>query len=173
VDDSFFWSLIDDTRSVSDGSPERHASALRRRLSALPAGQILGFERRWREHDRDAYRWELWAAGYLLNGGCDEACFEHFRSYVIGLGRDVYRAAIRDADSLVFLAEGPRHQFAYDATGLSFAAMDAYAERTGDEMPAIGPELPEEPFGQEWDEATPELVVPKIAAAVGWIETDR
>ena len=166
-----FWSLIDDTRFVSDGDPNRHASVLAKRLEKLSPDEIVEFERMWREYDAQAYRWQLWAAAYLLNGGCDDRCFEVFRSYVIGLGEQTYRAALDDADSLVFLADrGPGHQFAYDAEALAYAAMDAYEAKTGEEMPDVGPDLPDEPMGEEWDEATPEVATPRIAAAVGWLE---
>src|SRR3712207_5386674 len=132
VEPSIFWALIDDTRTVGEGDPERHAEVLRCRLQRMTPEEILGFERLWRHYDARAYRWELWAAAYLLNGGCDPHCFEHFRSYVIGLGEHVYEAALADPDSLVFLADrGPSHQFAHDAEALGFAAGDAYEAVTG------------------------------------------
>lgn len=170
MDPSTFWDLIDDTRRVSDGSPETHASVLVSRLRRLDPSDIVDFERRWREYDVDAYTWELWAAAYLLNGGCDDVCFEHFRSYVIGLGEQVFRDAVADPDSLVFLAGEPRHQFAHDAEGLGYAASDAYEAATGGELPDVGPDLPDLPAGEEWDEETPEVAAPRIAAAVGWLE---
>jgi hypothetical protein len=170
VDPTTFWALIDDTRTVSDGDPKRHASALSKRLEKLAPEEILAFEELWRTYDAHAYRWDLWAAAYLLNGGCDDRCFEHFRFYVIGLGEAVYRAAVEDADSLVFLARGPSHQFAHDAEELGYAAADAYERVTGKEIPLVGPDMPEMPAGEEWPEETPEVATPRIAAAVGWLE---
>ena len=170
MDHAKFWALIDDTRTVSDGSPETHASVLAGRLRRLEPSEIVEFERLWREFDVAAYSWELWAAAYLLNGGCDDVCFEHFRSYVIGLGEAVYSAALDDPDTLVFLAKGPGHQFAHDAEALGYAASDAYEAVTGEELPDVGPELPDLPSGVEWDEETPEVAAPRIAAAVGWLE---
>lgn len=170
MEQSTFWALIDDTRTVSDGSPATHAAVLARRLQRLDAAEIVEFERIWRELDVAAYTWELWAAAYLLNGGCDDLCFEHFRSYVIGLGENVFNDAVRDADTLVFLARGPRHQFAHDAEALGSAAAEAYEAATGYELPDVGPDLPDLPAGEEWDEETPEVATPRIAAAVGWLE---
>jgi hypothetical protein len=170
VNHSTFWALVDDTRAVSDGSPQTHASVLESRLRRLEPSEIVEFERIWRELDVAAYRWELWAAGYLLNGGCDDTCFEHFRSYVIALGERVYREALEDPDSLVFLANGPGHQFAHDAEALGEAAARAYEALTGAELPFVGPELPDVPAGIEWDAETPELAAPGIAVAVGWLE---
>ncbi len=174
VEPETFWCLIDDTRRVADGEPEEHARVLTRRLARLAPAEILGFEERWRTYDVRAYRWDLWAAAYLLNGGCDEECFDDFRAYVIGLGREVYEQAVADADSLAFLAVlGPStYQFAHDGGPLAYAAEEAYLSVTGREIPDdLGPRLPDEPAGEPWDVEAPELVVPKIAAAVGWIET--
>ena len=174
VDQATFWSLVDDTRRAADGEPEEHARVLNRRLARLPPSEILAFEEQWRIHDVRLYRWDLWAAAYLLNGGCDDGCFDDFRAYVIGLGREVYDRAVADADSLEFLAMlGPStYQFAHDANPLAYAAEEAYASVTGEEVPdELGPELPDEPQGEPFDLDAPELVVPKIAAAVGWIET--
>ena len=172
MDPTTFWALIDDTRTVGEGDPERHAEVLRCRLERMSAEEILAFERLWRGYDARAYRWELWAAAYLLNGGCDDRCFEHFRSYVIGLGQRVYEDALADADSLVFLAQGgpAAHQFAHDAEALGYAAADAYLAVAGHDVPDIGPELPVEPAGREWDEERPQDAAPRIAAAVGWLE---
>ena len=174
VDPETFWSLIDDTRRVADGEPEEHARVLTRRLERLSPPEILAFEARWRTLDLTAYRWEIWAAAYLLNGGCDEQCFDDFRAYVIALGRKVYEEAVEDADSLAFLALlGPStYQFAHDGAALGNAAESAYRTVTGDAIPDdVGPAVPEEPTGEPWDVESPERVVPKIAAAVGWIET--
>jgi hypothetical protein len=170
MDRSRVWAFIDDTRTVSDDCPARHAKSLSARLERLDPDEIVEFAEHWRELDVAAYRWELWAAAYLLNGGCDDVCFEHFRSYVIGLGEEVYTRALDDPDSLVFLACGPARQFAHDAAALGAAAEEAYERATGCELPEVGPELPEEPAGEEWDEERPELVTPRIAAAVGWLE---
>ena len=174
VDPAKFWSLIDDTRRVADGEPDEHAAVLRHRLERMEPGEILAFEQRWRIVDVAAYRWDIWAAAYLLNGGCDDECFDDFRAYLIGLGRKTYEEAIADADSLAFLAmRGPStYQFAHDGAPLAYAAEEAYMAVTGDEVPDdLGPELPEEPEGEPFDVEAPELVVPRIAAAVGWIET--
>jgi hypothetical protein len=174
VDPAKFWSLIEDTRRAADGDPHEHAAVLRRRLERLGPEAILAFEHHWRVVDVAAYRWDLWAAAYLLNGGCDDQCFDDFRAYLIGLGRKTYEDALADPDNLAVLAFlGPStYQFAHDGAPLAYAAEEAYLALTGEEVPDdLGPQLPEEPAGEPFDLDAPELVVPKIAAAVGWIET--
>jgi Protein of unknown function (DUF4240) len=48
----------------------------------------------------ESYRWELWGAAELLNGGASGDGFEYFRAWLIAQGRAVYEAAMRDPDSL-------------------------------------------------------------------------
>jgi hypothetical protein len=171
MDADTFWSYIDDARHLADGDVEDQADLLEARLALLDADEILAFARLWRLADQRAYSWGMWAAAHILNGGCDDECFEYFRWYVIGLGREVYDRAVGDPDSLVFLSTLSTYQFAYDAAGLGHAAADAYESVTDADMPDVAPRMPEVPAGEAWDEEEPHHVVPQIADAVGWIES--
>jgi hypothetical protein len=91
---------------------------------------------------------DLWAAAYLINGGCSDDGFDHFRGWLIAHGRDVLARSVREPDSL---ADLPTVQAAAD-TGAVFEAeevlsiaQEAYQQATGDELPAseVGPTRPE------------------------------
>ena len=69
MNESAFWSLIDDTRSESDDDLERQAELL---TDPLAGQQIVEFARIWREKSVAAYNWNLWAAAYVINGGCSD-----------------------------------------------------------------------------------------------------
>jgi Protein of unknown function (DUF4240) len=166
-----FWRYIEDARFLADGDLEDAADLLGAKLSLQPPAEILAFARAFRQADLALYRWDMWAAAHILNGGCDATCFEFFRWYVVGLGRERYERAYRDPDSLAFLSELSTYQFAYDAETLGYAAAEAYESVTGRELPPLGPPTPAEPAGEPWDEEEPHRVVPQIAAAVGWIES--
>jgi hypothetical protein len=166
-----FWSYIDDARFLAEGDLEDAADLLEAKLSLQEPAEILAFARLFREADLAVYRWDMWAAAHILNGGCDERCFEFFRWYLIGLGRETYERAVRDPDSLAFLAELSTYQFAFDAETLGYAAAEAYESVTGHVMPPLAPPMPDVPLGEPWDEEQPHRVVPQIAAAVGWIES--
>jgi hypothetical protein len=47
-----------------------------------------------------AYTVDLWGAAYLINGGASDDGFYYFRCWLIGMGRDVYEAAVANPDSL-------------------------------------------------------------------------
>ena len=168
--DDRFWSTLDDALSLGLGDMEDTADMLEAILSRRPPSEIAGFATTFRRHERRAYRWDLWAAGHILNGGCDEECFRFFRWYLIGLGRERFEAALHDPDSLTFLADQRFHQFAYDGESLGYAAAEAYEKTAGTRLPDL-PALPRAPDGRPWDDAQLHLILPAVAAAVGWIES--
>jgi hypothetical protein len=43
---------------------------------------------------------DLWGAAYLINGGASDDGFYYFRCWLIGMGREVYEAAVANPDSL-------------------------------------------------------------------------
>ena len=68
-----FWKVIDDARTAADGAPDSLIEHLHDALDALPEAEIIAFDRILDERRAEAYRWPLWGAAYLLNGGCSDA----------------------------------------------------------------------------------------------------
>jgi Protein of unknown function (DUF4240) len=52
-------------------------------LSARPSGEIVSADEFLRGLMADSYRDPLWAAAYLVNGGCSDDGFEYFRGWLI------------------------------------------------------------------------------------------
>jgi hypothetical protein len=92
-----FWGHIRATRRVD---PEAHAERLVRRLAKRPEPEILDFDRQWDARLAEAYRWDLWGAAYLINGGASDDGFEYFCRWLVLQGRKVFEAAVADPDSL-------------------------------------------------------------------------
>ena len=46
---------------------------------------------------------DLWAAAYLINGGCSDEGFDAFRGWLIAHGREVVARSVREPDSLADL----------------------------------------------------------------------
>ena len=159
-----FWQLIDETRAEADGDLERHAELLEDRLADEEPAAVAEFDRLFRQKRADAYRWDVWAAAYVINGGCSDDCFEYFRNYVISLGRERFEATLRDPDSLaeIEIAEDP------EAESLGYAALAAYERAAGDEMPLSDPFTPDQPAGNAWDEDDVASVVPRLAEKYDW-----
>jgi hypothetical protein len=98
-----FWDHI---RATRRRDPEEHADRLVKRLAKLPTPEILDFEHHWVSCLAEAYRWDLWGAAYLINGGASDDGFEYFCRWLVLQGRKVFEAAITDPDSLA-TAVGP------------------------------------------------------------------
>ncbi len=160
MDAATFWQLIEDSRENAGGDPDEQAEQLTDLLSDLPPDEILAFDRMLRELLAAAYRWDLWAAAYIINGGCSDDGFEYFRLWLIAQGERVYREALADPETLVDRAEAD----ATDAESLLYAAADAYRVETGRDLPGKSGD-PSEPAGERWNEANLKLLFPKLWAA--------
>jgi hypothetical protein len=55
--------------------------------------------------DRDAYRWDLWAAAYVINGGASDDGFEYFLGWLMAQGRTRWEATRADPDSLADIVD--------------------------------------------------------------------
>jgi len=67
---------------------------------------------------RQAYRWDLWGAAYIIGGGCSDDGFIDFQYGLIAKGREIYESALANPDSLADLAipgEIPNELFGYVA----------------------------------------------------------
>ena len=160
----------------------RHAARLAVRLCELPPSQIVAFGRIHQQLRADAYRWDLWGAAYLIQAGCSDDGFADFQGWLIGQGRRVFEAALRDPDRL---AEHPQVQAVTAAsrwalrTGCEFllyVASPAYQHLTGQELPLEVDEGETErfrrgPVGDDWDFDDDEQMrrrFPRLWATVGW-----
>ena len=107
MDHDQFWTLVEATRLGGGDDCEQHTERLTAALRTLPPSEIRAFDTiRW-QLLAESYRWDLWGVSSLLIGTDSEDGFEYFRGWLIGQGRAVFQAAVRDPDSL---AEHPRVQ---------------------------------------------------------------
>jgi Protein of unknown function (DUF4240) len=157
-----FWRLIEQSRPASDldqdAAQQEQAERLLTILTALDAPAILGFRDRWVEYMEQAYRYDLWAVAYIINGGCSDDCFMDFRGWLIAQGRAFYEQALRTPARA---ADGLEEDYAGFEAILSVAER-AYEQKTGGEIPT--PPLREitSPAGEPWDEADLPRLYPKL-----------
>lgn len=97
-----FWEHIKKTKRKD---PEAHVEKLTARLSQLHSDEVVDFDHWWNLLAREAYHWNLWAAAYLMNGGCSDDGFTDFRSWLILKGRDVFQTAVSNPDTLADIAD--------------------------------------------------------------------
>jgi hypothetical protein len=158
MDENEFWALIDRSRD-EDAEQEK---ALEELLTGRPRDELEAFDRIYREQLARAYRWDLWGAGYVIAGGMSDDSFDYFCDWLIGRGREVFERALDDPESLADVAEDD-----VEAEGLRYAVQEAYEATHDDELPISGPERPDEPAGEEWDEDEVYERYPRLAAKFG------
>jgi hypothetical protein len=149
-----FWDHIRASRRVDQ---EEHAERLAKRLSKLPEKEIVSFVQRWEEASANAYRWDLWGAAYLINGGCSDDGFQYFRWWLLLQGRAVYEAAIANPDSLAEVVDSEEEVEAevYPGTDAWFLATGKKQDDAGYAAfnQAVGRKNrePDKPKGKQWD----------------------
>ena len=97
-----FWKLIEDARrqvpDPADG--EEVAARAAALLSAYPRELIVAAGQVLRELMAGSYRTPLWAAAYVINGGCSNDGFDYFRGWLILQGREVFEHIVADPTRL-------------------------------------------------------------------------
>ncbi|MFD9127647.1 DUF4240 domain-containing protein [Kitasatospora sp. NPDC059571] len=140
MDTQQYWDLIDEARRTATDAADAGAVAERAAalLAARPRAEILGAQQAFWDLMADSYRAELWAAAYLVNGGCSDDGFEYFRGWLVLQGREVFERAVAEPDSLAALpavrtaaADGEELE-CEDALGI---AWEAHRTAAGEDLP--------------------------------------
>jgi len=143
-----FWAVIDRATADRPGSPGEVAKRAIADLATCDPDEIVAWGRHLDKVMIASGKEDLWAAAYLINGGCSDDGFDAFRGWLIAHGREVLARAVREPDSL---ADLPTVQAAAD-TGAVFEAEEvlsiaeeAYGQVAGGEFPVseAGPTRPE------------------------------
>src|SRR5437588_12176207 len=101
MDRSAFWRLIEAAKQESNGKVEQEVDELYQMLLVLPAAEIAEFHNHFWELMDQSYTWDLWAAAYIILGGCSDDAFDYFRGWLIAQGESVFENAMKDPETLV------------------------------------------------------------------------
>jgi hypothetical protein len=135
-----FWAIIENASMATD--PAGRLSEL---LNELEPKNISAFDRHFEAAMDRAYRWDLWAAAYLLLGGCSDDCFSDFCADLILHGKAIFNRVLRNPDTLADYSD-----VAGDETIALFAA-EIYEAKTEHTLPASRRNRPQEPTGQRFN----------------------
>ncbi len=158
MEEKRFWDILAVAASGVTEKPDWFGKQMRQTLQeelvGLPPEEILEFRRLFDQKVDDAYRNDLWGAGYLINGGCSDDGFHYFRCWLVGMGKQVFTRALADPDSLADVLDG---DWPMEAT-LDGAAARAWQQTTGqtdlafyDELEKLGRLPSESEEGEDWD----------------------
>lgn len=164
MDINRFWTLIDAAREAAGGEVELFGDTLRQVLSPLTPDELISFDSTFSGLLSRAYRWNLWGAAYLINGGCSDDCFVYFRAWLIMQGRGVFERALEDPDSLAEACDEPGEYV--ECEDVLYVADELYEKKTGSEMEAssAGHAESEEPAGNPWEEDDLPRLLPRLSS---------
>ena len=154
-----FWELIAQSRVLAGGDYQRQIETLKVVLQVLEPTNVEKFANTFTAIMAASYDARLWGASYVINGGCSDDCFEYFREYLIGHGKEKFYQTLRDPDSCV---DWIRSEGDDNWQGLRYSAMEVYKEKTGNEMP-FSYQTKYELKGALFDENTVDAQYPKLA----------
>jgi Protein of unknown function (DUF4240) len=146
-----FWAVVD--RAAADRPA---ADVARRVVAELAVGDpdsVVGWGRHLDRVLAASCTEDLWAAAYLINGGCSDDDFESFRGWLVAQGREVLARAVREPDSLATLpaVRGAAEDGAeLRAPEVLRIAADAHELATGVPLPPRA-RLPRPDPAQFWD----------------------
>jgi hypothetical protein len=136
-----FWQLIAAARNQAfdPNAIDTIASEATTLLAAHPADEIVAAQQVVWDLMADSYTNPLWAAAYLINGGCSDDGFDYFRGWLIAQGPETFERIVGDPDALADLpivqttaADG----LDLDGEDVLSIAWNAHIAATGEQLPA-------------------------------------
>ena len=159
-----FWGIVEAAKARSASAYERPEN-LMSVLRDLSPKEILEFEKQFITVTDSAYTHELWAAAYLLNGGCSDDCFIDFRSWLISQGEKDFERVVNDPDTVGSIYS---HEDGATLEEYGYAAWTVYKEKTGSELDLGNWAYPGkvEPDGEMWEEEDLPTLLPQTYKVV-------
>ncbi|MGP4011414.1 DUF4240 domain-containing protein [Streptomyces sp. 4N124] len=156
MDTQPFWALIEQARQQAPDTADadaiaREATAL---LAARPPQEVISAHQAVYQLLADSYRAPLWAAAYMINGGCSDDGFDYFRGWLILQGREVFEQALADPQAL---ADNPTVRlvapegYELECEDALNIAWQAHLNLTGQEIPDTVPTARYPDLDPEWD----------------------
>jgi len=163
MEDESFWAFIGAARDAAGDDVEDRVSGLEQVLLNHHPDEVMEFQHKYDELLERAYRWDLWGAAFVMNGGCSDDGFRHFRDWLISEGEAVYEAALAAPDSLA--AVNQDEEFELESFG--YVAAEVYEQMTDATMPRGKAVESASPAGKEWQEDELPTLFPRLSKKFG------
>ena len=150
-------------------APENAEEQLKDRLLKLDLEEITSYQVHFDRAFASAYQWDLWAAAYIIDGGCSDDGFTDFRYGLIARGQAIFDAALADPESLVDVADDT-DAGAIPNESVGYVAREVFESKANQEMPDNDISHPSDPSGEDWDFDDEQLCkqrLPKLWAKFG------
>jgi len=156
-----FWKIVDRVNAASEGDMDEKCSLLKGELEKLSVEEVASFQSHFDDAMDRAYTWPLWAAAYIMNGGCSDDSFMDFRATLISMGQKTFEKVLADPESLADIGPEDGDEFIYE--GYQYAPAEVLEEIAPDQKFPRAKKRPAEPSGERWDEDSVDEVLPRLA----------
>ena len=125
-----FWNLIG---AATDESAEivKIPARLVEMMSQEPVEQIVAYDLIYTAYMDYAYDMRLWAAAFVICGGCSDDGFVAFRGWLIAHGKGIYNDAIEDPDTLSEIYDPEVDRTEAQLEPMNSVAFKCYQRKTG------------------------------------------
>ncbi|MFI6655840.1 DUF4240 domain-containing protein [Streptomyces sp. NPDC050523] len=141
MDRERFWRLIEAARDQVPDPDD--AEAVASRASALlaerPVPEIVAAQQALWDVLAESYTNPLWAAAYVVNGGCSDDGFDYFRGWLVAQGREVFERVLADPDALAEMPavrSSAQEWCELECEDVLGIAWSAHRTATGEQLPA-------------------------------------
>ncbi|MGK5685005.1 DUF4240 domain-containing protein [Actinoplanes sp. URMC 104] len=165
-----FWAVISRATADRPASPADVAKRAAADLATRDPEEIVAWGRHLDKVMVASGTQDLWAAAYLINGGCSEDGFDSFRGWLIAHGRDAVARSVKSPDSLADVAvvrQAAETGAVFEAEEVLSIAAEAYAQATGEDLPAEERPVTRPEAADLWDfddEEEMQRRLPKLSA---------
>lgn len=91
IDETLFWELINDSRTISDDKFE-FIEKLSSKLEEFKPFEIRKFEKLFKTKYEELNQSGLWALAYIVRRGCGDDEFDYFKAWVVSKGEDAFNS---------------------------------------------------------------------------------
>jgi predicted DNA-binding WGR domain protein len=100
-----FWELLAAAHKKGDDWEEQ-LEWLVEKLAKKPVIDIIQFDYHFNQNYYKSYTSDLWAAAYIIMGGCSDDSFDYFRAWLLFLGEEPYEKALQNPESIIPYLKG-------------------------------------------------------------------
>lgn len=131
ITEDFFWELLATAKNIGE-DPDEQLEWLISHLSKKSVKDIVMFDYIFNKNYYKSYTSNLWAAAYIIMGGCSDNSFDYFRAWLLFLGKDYYEKIINNPEEIVpHLKILEEEEDVPELEDLLSVASMAYEEKTG------------------------------------------
>ncbi len=134
-----FWAVIEAARAKRGSDGAEFAERVGESLATLETPDLINASIKFADALRAANRWDLWAAAYIMNGGCSDDGFVYWRCWLIAQGKENFDAALADPQALagMKLKYGEEGEYELEDLLMAFDGAFENAEVSEEDRPII------------------------------------